>query len=113
MKKSFVTIALLIGLSAASFASNQPELNEESKTGKTPELTQTEAQLLDKLNEELEVSLEEVLASLEVNEIEKVVVYNTQGELIVTQEKDIDLDKLPNSASLLMTEGTTQYYIAF
>ena len=112
MKKSFVTIVLLIGFAASSFASNQPVLNNKLTTGKAPELTQTEAQLLDQLNQELEVSLDEVLSTLEETPIEKVLVYNAQGDVILTQEKNIDLDKLPNSASLLMTEGNTQYYIA-
>lgn len=113
MKKSFVTIALLIGLSAVGFASTQPVVtNNPLLNGEKPELTQTETNLLNQLNAELEVTLDEVLASLEDNTIEKVLVYNTEGELILTQEKDINLEALPTNTSLLMTEGTTQYYIA-
>ncbi len=113
MKKSILTIALLIGLSAVGFASTQPVLSNSIDNNTVPQLTKVETQLLEKLNKELEVSLEEILESMEVSQIEKVLVYNAKGELILAQEFEIDLDLLPNNASLLMTEGNTQYYIAF
>ncbi len=104
MKKSIVTFALLVGFVASSFAHVLPIHKEPAA------LSADELALLEKLNAE-ELNLDDFLAETELGDIQRVLVYDAQGNLLLTQETEIDLDALPTGASLLMTDGDTQYYI--
>ncbi len=111
MKKSFVTLALLIGFTTLGFASTQPVVKSLPANEISP-LTTEEQALLERLTNELDYSLEQVLASIEdTTEIEKVLVYDAKGNLIETQEGEIDFEALPEGASPLMLDGTTYYFI--
>ncbi len=110
MKKSTILFAFVFALGINAFAANDngKEANEPGR-----ELTAEERVLEERLAAELEISLEEVLASAEEDRVERVIVYNAQGEVVQVQDTNIDLDHLPNGADKLMQEGTTQYYIIF
>lgn len=108
MKKSIVLFAFVLGLTSTVFAHNEGEKAEKP----TRKLSVEEKALKDKLTSELEVSLEDILGTTNT-EITKVIVYDTNGEVIQIQSNDINLEHLPKGSSLLMKEGGTQYYILF
>jgi len=112
MKKSIIFIALIIGLSTLVFANNNNE-TDKKKTEESKELTVEQAQLLTELeaqeaNENLNV--DQILAGL-TEQVERVLVYDLEGNLLVEQNEEINLEALRQGADLLMKEGTTQFYI--
>jgi hypothetical protein len=114
MKKSLITLALLIGIFATAFAENgDPKKKDAEATPveKNQTLTADEQVLLTELEAELEISLEQMLEDLTPAPITKVVVYDLSGKVLQEQAGKINLDQLPKGANLLMTEGQTQYYL--
>ncbi len=111
MKRFTYTIALFIGLSSMVFASNgtdkkNPVANPEAM------LSAEEAVLEAELSAEFEVSVSDVIAAVSAEPIITAVkVFDLAGNEIATLNETIDLSKMPANAELLMTEGTTQYFI--
>ena len=109
MKRFTYTIALLIGLTSAAFA-NKGDKNPTAK----PEivLSAEEVALEAELTEEFEVSVADVLAEVTAEAtITAVKVFDMAGNEIAAQKGTVDFSKVPAGAELLMTEGSTQYYV--
>lgn len=111
-------ITLLLSFSTSAFSANDVVAGGETKTQKSSReiasaLSAEEASLLAELEEELSMTVEEVVASYSLLPT-KVVVHDINGKLIQElndSEGVSDLSELPENATLLMTEGETQYYI--
>ena len=114
MKKSIITIVIvLLTLSTSVFAKGNPEKSKLKAEKKVVALTTEELALETELNEEFEISIDEIVESVLSENIETVKVYNAAGDLVQEQnlETGIDLSNVPAGAELLMTSGTEQYYI--
>ena len=114
MKKLILAIVtVLVTLSASANTNGIPEKSNTKETKQAAVLTVEELALEMELNEEFEISIDEVVESVLAENIETVKVYNVAGELVQEQnlETGIDTDNLPAGAELLMTSGTEQYYI--
>ncbi len=111
MKRITYTIALLIGLVSVSFASNG---GDKKNPVAKPDvmLSAEEAALEAELNIEFEISVADVLAEVSAEPmITSVKVFDMTGNDIAAQNGTIDFSKIPANAELLMTEGTTRYFI--
>lgn len=115
MKKVFITIALLVGISSLTIANNETKKDSTSESHpekKVQTLSAEEIELEAELSEEFDISVDSVIEELqEAKEIEEVWVYDIEGNLIQAQSGKIDFALIPINAELLMTEGATQYYI--
>ena len=110
MKRFTYTIALLIGFTTATFANNGEKKNTVTKSEII--LTAEEVTLEAELAEEFEVSVADVLAEVTSEAtITAVKVFDMEGNEIAAQKGTVDFSKVPAGAELLMTEGSTQYYI--
>ncbi len=118
MKKSIIAFALVVGFITPLFANHGEKPAKKAKaaieaaTAEKRDLTEDEQQLKERLTEELAVSLTDVLETAE-EEITRIEVYNTSGEIIQIQAQNIDFDHLPKGASRLMKEGKTAIYMVF
>ena len=116
MKKLIITIVtVLLTISTSVYAKGNPEKSKLKAEKKVVALSAEELALETELNEEFEISIDEVVESVlaETTNIETVKVYNVAGELVQEQnlETGIDINNLPEGAELLMTSGAEQYYI--
>jgi len=111
MKRFAYTIALLIGITSVAFASDPTD--QKSPTAEPAAVLSAEELALEaQLAEEFEISVSDVIAGLSAEpSISAVKVFDFAGNQIASQEGEIDFSKIPAGAELLMTEGTTQYYI--
>jgi len=112
MKRFIYTITLLIGLSSFTFASNGGD--KKNPTTTHIDLSTEEAALESELNDEFEINIADVLAEISAEPIITTIkIYDTLGNEIATQNGTIDFSKVPANAELLMTDGTTQYFIIY
>ena len=114
MKKLILAIVtVLVTLSSSVYANGIPEKSNAKENKQAATLTLEELALETELNEEFEISIDEVVESVLTENIETVKVYNVAGELLQEQnlETGIDFNNLPEGAELLMTSGAEQYYI--
>ena len=108
MKRSILSIALLISLVSSSFATDAPTAEVSGTTLLSAEEIALEAEL----EQELSVDVDVVLTSLsEVQNIEAVKVFDIDGNEVAAFEGTNVLENVPAEAELLMTDGATQYYV--
>ncbi len=116
MKKSIILFAVLISVifnASANNDSNKDSSKKAELAASVKVLTPEEANLSAELEAVTDLSVEQILASLgSNNKVEKAVIYNQKGELVSTLEgKKLNINKIEAQADLLMTEGTTAFYI--
>ena len=114
MKKSIITLFVTIAIAFTSFAGGtETETKKGDETKKTTAVLSAEELALEaELAEELDITIDEVIADL-TSTVENIYVYDVAGNLLAEQnvETGIDTETLPENAELLMTDGTSQYYI--
>ena len=109
MKRLAYTIALLVSLTSATFAHNgENEISVKPEVSLSAEELALEAEL----SAELEISVEAVLAEVATGPVVTAVkVFDLAGNEVSSQNGEIDFEQIPVNAELVLTEGTTQYYI--
>ncbi len=112
MKTLLYTIALVISVGTMAFASNGTPKKKNPTASPEIVLSAEEVILEAELSKELDIDIDQVIASLSTpTAITSVKVYDFTGAEIASQQGTIDYTKIPAGAELLMTDGTTQYYI--
>ena len=108
---SLIELMIVIAIIGILAAIAVPAYNSYVVRARVVEALQLVRNLQTQLEEELtiEINIDELLIETQIN---KVVVYDAGGTIIQEQTTNINYDKLPKGANLLMTQGSTKYYLA-
>lgn len=110
MKRLVITIAFLVGIIGFAQADNHDP--KEKKADTLQVLSPEEIELETVLEAELNVNIDEVIAELnEQPVVEGIKIYDLAGNVICEQSGEIDYQKIPFEADLVMTEKGIQYYV--
>lgn len=113
MKTSFMFVRSLMMIASffvaahTASAAGEKKLAVAERESREVALTAQEAELLQELNLMFDISVEEVVASLETP-VTAVMVYNHQGQLLMEGTTECTL---PQGAELLMTTDGTAFYL--